>query len=248
MEGFLKLKHPNLSVACVDAIRKEIHVNFSVENLYRKKFINKHLKMEKRLQNVNEAIAQNLNNFTHKIPLDTFFVWDFMESYSLNIINMNHLSGRIEFPTFDKRNVLLEFCGEPDQIVHTKQKPRHLVSSVVTVKMTPLSSNRVHFNYYTFDNIFIHELDFVIGNRSTLHIPPLNAQFSCPSEFLHGLSVGVLELLNENPNLITSAHDHNEFQLKLEHINGKYILKGFIIIETLSSAEIKTVISDVDDS
>lgn len=245
MEGFLKLKHPNVSVNCVDAIRKSINVNFSAENLYRKKFINKHLKMKKRLHNVNEAAAQNSNNITLEVQLDTFFVWDFTESYHINISNVNHLTGRIEFPTFDKRNVLLKFAGASDQIVYTREKPRHLVSSIVNVKMAPLSSSRVYFNYYTFDNICVNELDFVMGNESTLQIP-FDAPNSCPLEF-YGLTVGVVDILNENPNLITSDHGNNDFQLKLEHVNGKYILKGFPAIEKLSSAEIKTVISDADD-
>lgn len=245
-KGFFDRKYQSLSVECLEAVIHEICVDFVVQSIFHKKLINKHAKLKKRLHDVNEGLAQNPDNVEKDVQLDTFFVWDSTETFSINMRNVNGLSGRIQLPTFHNLNVSIEFFAGSDQLIHSIDKPIHLVSQPVKVKMDPLSSNRVNFNFYTFENVCSYEVDFLMGNRSTIRLP-YNPRLPCPSELSQGLTINVWDFFNENPNFLKTADYNRDHQLKLEFTNGKYVLKGFPLVETLSSAEIKFTISDKDD-
>lgn len=242
---FIQQNTQSLSAECLEAIKTEICVNFVVQSIFRKKLINKHGKLKKHLHNVNEAFVKNADNIEKEVKLDTFFVWDTMESFTINMSNVNGLSGHIQIP-FHKLNKSIEFLAGSDEIIHSFDKPIHLVSQEVRVKMKPLSSNRIQFNFYSFNDVCNYEMEFVMGNNSKINLP-YNPRLPCPSELSHGLSINIWDFLNENKNFFNSADYNRDHQLKLELNDGKYVLKGFQLVEILSSAEIMSVISDNDD-
>lgn len=245
MEQFFRIKNLNMSAKCLRQLMKNLDVELVVENIHRKKLINKHKKLNKQLYNVNEAVARNPNNIKHDVQLETFFVTDAMEAYSINISKVNGLMGKFQFPSIQNLEISLQFFGS-DRFIHSIEKPFRLVTQPFKIKMDPLSSNRVKFNYYTYDNVYNYEVDFELRNTSTIRFLH-NEQDQCLSELSPRLSLNVLGFFEENPNIIESINHNNEQQIKFEYVNGKYILKGFPLIEKLSCAEVRTVISDKDD-
>lgn len=245
MEHFFRAKNSTLSTNCLRQLKKKLGVEFVVGNVHRKKFINKHEKLNKQLYNVNEAFARNPNKIKQEIQLETFFVTDATEAYRINISKVDGLMGEFKFPSIQNREIFLVFFGS-NELLYSIDKPLRLVSPQLKIKMDPLSLCRVNFNYYTFDNVWNYEIDFEISNTSTIQFP-YNLQESCPSELSPRLSLNVYSFLAQSPNFIKTLNYNNDQQIKLELINGTYILKGFPLIEQLSCAEVDTVISDKDD-
>lgn len=245
MEEFYHVHNQRLTADCLQQVSKEISMEFAVDHVLRKKLINKHEQLNKQLYNVNEAYARNPMNATQEIHLQTFFVSDSTEVYKIRINKVSGLSGAFQFPSVQKKQILLEFFGS-DHLIHTMNEPIRIVTPPVKIKMDPLSSNRVNFNYYTYENIWKYEIDFEISNQSTIYLP-YNSQVSCPSELMPKLSLNLLNFFKDNPNFVASINYSDDQQIKLDHANGTYLLRGFPLVEKLSSTEVKTVISDKDD-
>ncbi|XP_031623099.1 uncharacterized protein LOC116340642 [Contarinia nasturtii] len=239
MEEFIRAN--NYSTDCLQQVKNQISVEFFVDKMFRKKLINKHNELNKKLYNVNEAFAHNLQNTKKDVQLQTFFVSDSTEVYDITINKVNGLFGEFQFSSVQMTEILLQFIGS-NQLKHSIHKSIRLVTEPVKIKMDPLSSNRVNFNYYTFDNVWNYEIDFEISNKSIIKFP-YNPSALYPSE----ITLNVLNFIESHPNFITSLNYDNEQQIKLININGTYILKGYPVIEKLSSAQVKAIISDKDD-
>lgn len=239
MVEFLRAK--NYSTDCWQQVENEFSVQFFVEKIFRKKLINKHKQLNKKLFNVNEAFAQNPQNTKQEVQLQTFFVSDSIEVYDITINKVGGLFGEFQFPSVQNTDVLLQFLGS-NQLARTINKSIRLVTPPVKIQMDPLSSHRVNFNYYTYENIWNYELEFKISNKSIIKFP-YSSSAHCPSQ----ITLNVLNFIEEESKFITSLHYDDDQQIKLIHTNGTYILKGFPLIEKLSSVEVKSVISDKDD-
>lgn len=223
-----------------------IYVNFEVKEIFRKKLLNKHKKLNKKLFTVNEALAQNPHQSKRTIRLDTFFVWDLNESYRLNINDLDGLSGQIEFPTADKQEIVVNLTGSERGFARSINRLVRKISDPIKIKMDPMTKNHINLNYYTFDTVWTYRTDFEINNTSTINIEnspcPAEASPSSPK-----VSINVVDFLDHNRNFIDSINYENNHKIKLEHLSGKYILRGFMTIEKLSSGEITTVVSDKGD-
>lgn len=246
MEQFFREKNSTLSENCLRQLKKKVGVEFVVENVFRKKLINKHEKLNKKLYNVNEAFVKNPNEITQEVQLETFFVTEAMEKYRINISSVDGLMGEFQFPSVRNRDIFLVFFGSK-RLLHAIDKPFRLVTRQFKIKMDPLTMRRVNFNYYTFKNVWNYEVQFEISNTSTIQFP-YNVEESCPSERSPRLSLNVCNFLDKYPNFVESLnYTSDDQQIKLDHINGNYILKGFPVIEELSSAEVVTVLSEKDE-
>lgn len=245
MEQFFREKNSTLSSDCLRQLKKKVGVEFVVESVYHKKLINKHEKLHKKLYNVNEAFVKNPNEIKQEVQLETFFVTDAVEKYRINISSVDGLMGEFHFPSVRERAIFLVFFGS-NQLLHAIDKPFRLVTRQFKIKMDPMTMRRVNFNYYTFENVWNYEIQFEISNTSTIQFP-YNAHESCPSERSPRLSLNVCNFLDKNPHFVESLNYSSDQQIKLDHINGKYILKGFPLIEQLSSAEVVPVLSEKDE-
>lgn len=245
LREYVRVKNLSLSASCLRLMEKKISVNFVVGNVYRKKFLNKHEKLNRQLYNVNEAFARNPDNIKRVVQLETFFVTDATEAYSINISKVNGIVGEFQFPSVKNQEISLELSGS-EEFFYSIKKPFRLATRPFKIKMEPLSSNRVNFNYYTYDNVCYYEIGFELRNTSTIQFP-YNAHELCPSETSPRLLLNVVSFFKENPNFFDSPIYKSGQQIKLEHFNGTYILKGFPLVEKLSSAEVKRIISDKDD-
>lgn len=241
MEKHIEIHKLNISLE-----KNPIHVNFVTKGIFRKKLLNKHRKLNKKLYTVNEAFAQNPHQSKKTIRLDTFFVWDLNEFYRLNINDLDGLSGQIEFPTADKQDIVVNLTGSERGFARSINRLVRKISDPIKIKMDPMTKNHINLNYYTFDTVWTYRTDFEINNTSTINI-----EYSpCPYEAFPSppkVSINVVEFLNHNRNFIDSINYENNHKIKLEHLSGKYILRGFMTIEKLSSGEITNVVSDKDD-
>lgn len=245
MDEFFRVQNQSVSENCLRQLKQKLIVEFVVENVYRKKFINKHEKLNKQLYNVNEAFARNPNPIQREIVVETFFVTDATETYNINISNVTGLIGEFQFLSHQDRKISLKFLDSV-QLIHFTEKPFRLVTRPIKLKMDAMSSRRVNFNYYTYDNYRYYEIQFEMSNTSTIRFP-YSLQEPCPSEQSPQHSLNVYSFFDEHANFVKSLDNKNDQQINLAHVNGKYILKGFPLIEKLSSAEVKTVVSDKDD-
>lgn len=236
----------NLTNDCLDQLKKCINVNFTVKIFHRKNTINKHEKMNKHLVDVNTAFVRNPKDTHDVVNVETFFVWDFIETYSMDMSKVSGLSGTVQVPSSRSELSAFEFFGT-NKVSHTTEKAIRLVSNPPRLRMDPLSSNRVNFNKYTFDSCWQYTVDFEIGNESSVSFPFPSAQGDCPSHHSQRLSINVMDFFKENANFVDSINYSDVDDIKIVHSNGKYILKGFPLIEKLSTAEIDTVISDKDN-
>ncbi|XP_055299039.1 uncharacterized protein LOC129566810 [Sitodiplosis mosellana] len=245
MEQFFRARNSTLSTDCLRQLKKRIGVEFVVEKVYRKKLINKHEGLNRQLYNVNEAFARNPNGIKQDVQLETFFVTDATETYRINISKVEGLMGAFQFPSIQNRKIFVVFVGS-NELYYSVDKPLRLATQQMKIKMDPMSLCRVNFNYYTFDSVWNYEVAFEISNTTTIQFP-YNLQEPCPSKQSPRLSLNVCSFFAQNLNFVESINYNNEQQIQLEHTNGKYVLKGFPLIEQLSSAEVGTVISDKDD-
>lgn len=241
MEKHIETHKLNISLE-----QNPIRVNFVVKEIFRKKLLNKHKKLNKKLYNVHEAFAQNPHQSKKTIRLDTFFVWDLDECYRLNINDLDGLSGQIEFPTADKQKMVVNFTGSERSFARSINRLVRKISDLIEIKMDPMTKNHINLNYYTFDTVWTYRTDFEISDTSTINIEnspcPFEASTSSPK-----VSINVVDFLDHNRNFIDSINYENNHKIKLEHLSGKYILSGFMAIEKLSTGEITNVVSDKDD-
>lgn len=245
MQEFIRVQKSNVSTALLEQ-SQNVHVHFVIEDIFRKKLINKHKKLNKKLYTVNEALAQNPKNSKQMVQLDTYFVWDLIETYRINMNDVSGLFGQIAFPTADKNQIALNFSGPNRGFKRSSSRSIRLMSETIEVKMDPSSTNRVNLNYYTFDNVWTYETDFQISNESRIDYPYI-ADEACAFKVPPEISLNVVNFLKTNPNVIGAINKANNLKIKLEHSNGKYVLRGFTTIEKLSSGEILSVVADKDD-
>lgn len=241
MEEIFKQNNQTLNADCRKEFENQLFMNLIVENVYRKRFTSKHEKFNRQLLDVNEGFARNPDAVEREVLLSTFFEWNYLDSYNICIDRLSGISGIVKFQTSRNQSIFLTFSGD-EKYNQCSEKTVRSLTPITKIKMKPLSSCRVHFNYYSFDNVWNYELDFEISRRSIINIP--NYLKYCVPGWWPKLPLNIVEFLESNPNFYQTIKYDNGEQPKLRNENGIFILKGFPLTESISTAELQTEILD----
>lgn len=239
MEEFVKQNNQTLDADCRKEFENQLFMNLIVESVYRKRLTSKHEKFNRQLHDVIGGFAQNPDAVEREVLLPTFFEWNYLDSYSIYIDRLSEISGIVKFQTSRNQTISLNFSGD-EKYNQRSQKTVQSLTPITKIKMKPLSSCKVHFNYYSFDSVWNYEIDFKISRRSIINIP--NYLKYCVPGWWPKLPLNIVEFLESNPNFYQLNKYDNYDHPKIINENGIFILKWFLLTENLSTTELETEI------